>query len=190
LEKEFEGAGVAEGKGAAKLSGDEEVLGEIAEFSEGYFVVDFVSEQASRGAGSGLAGASVGTHAMAVVPVGKGAAKLVVAEVIVPNELGDLGFPGDAYGSVGKGFEGEAHARAGTGGDAFALCGWVGWWRGSVGGFFNAGVLPARHKARKIFRVGEEGKDELDGVGEPLFGVVVITHNVDLVPLPNDFFTR
>jgi len=47
---------------------------------------------------------------VAVMPVGEGTAELVVAEVIVPDELGDLGLPWDAEGSIGKWFEAQGDA--------------------------------------------------------------------------------
>ena len=47
---------------------------------------------------------------MAVMPVGEWAAELLVAEVIVPGEFCDFGFPWDAHGSEGKGFEAQSDA--------------------------------------------------------------------------------
>ena len=67
-----------------------------------------------------------GVKAVAVVPVGEGAAKLTVAEVLVPDEFGDLCLPGDADGGVGEWFEAEGHAGAGAGGDAFEAHGGIG----------------------------------------------------------------
>ena len=48
--------------------------------------------------------------------------------------------------------------------------------RRGEGGFFNAGLLPGGHEARKVLRVREEGEDVLDGVREPLLGLEVMTH--------------
>jgi hypothetical protein len=44
------------------------------------------------------------------------------------------------------------------------------------GGLFDAGLLPGRHEAGKIFRVGEEGEDQFEGVGKPLLGLVGVAH--------------
>ena len=52
-------------------------------------------------------------------------------------------------------------------------------WR-CEGGFFYAGVLPFGHEAWEIFGIGEEGEDELNGVGKPLFGLKCVAH-VELV---------
>ena len=49
-------------------------------------------------------------------------------------------------------------------------------WRRREGGFFDAGLLPGRHEAREIFGIGEEGEDDVDGIGEPLFGVKGVAH--------------
>lgn len=84
------------------------------------------------------------------MPISEGAVELVVAEVIIPDELGDFGLPHDSEGSIGKWFEAEGDARVYAGGDTLEAdgsirCGW-GWWSGE-GCFFDAGVLPGGHEA-------------------------------------------
>jgi hypothetical protein len=44
---------------------------------------------------------------VAVMPIREGAAELVVAEVIIPDELGDFGLPWDSEESIGKWFEAQ-----------------------------------------------------------------------------------
>ena len=113
--------------------------------------------------------------AVAVVPVGEGAAELGVAEVIVPEEVGDLGLPGDADGGVREGAEADGDAGSGAGGDGFEAERGVGAMGRGGGGAKAASSMRAfcqgRHEAREIFGIGEEGEDEFDGVGEPLLGV-------------------
>ena len=60
--------------------------------------------------------------------------------------------------------------------------GWV--WvrgRGGDGRLVNAGLLPGGHETGQVVRVGEEGKDELVGVGEPLLGLVGVLHALVIV---------
>ncbi len=125
-------------------------------------------------------GPGFGVEAVAVTPVGEGATKLDVTEVVVPGEFSDLRLPGDADGGVGEGAEADGHAGACTGGEAFeAECGVGGdrlgrWW--GEGCFFDAGLLPGRHEAWEVFRIAKEGKDDFDGIGQPLFGTEGVTH--------------
>jgi len=49
------------------------------------------------------------------------------------------------------------------------------WWSGEDC-FFDTGLLPRGHEARKIIGVGEEGKDQIDWIGKPLLGVIGVTH--------------
>jgi len=49
-----------------------------------------------------------------------------------------------------------------------------GWW--GEDGFFDVGALPAGHEAGKVFRVCEEGEDQLRRVGEPLRRFKVVGH--------------
>ena len=114
---------------------------------------------------------------MAVVPVGEGAAKLMVAEVIVPDEFGDLCLPWDAHRRVGKRAKAESELRARSGCDALRhgdRC--RARWRRGEGRFFNARILPGRHQTREILRIGEEGEDQIDRIREPLFGAVGVAH--------------
>ena len=127
-----------------------------------HLVLDLVADDGSLDHDAGfLAGG--GVESVAVVPLGEGTADLAVAEVFVPDELGDLGLPGDADGGVRKGFEAEGHARAGAGGDAVEAHGRVGCdgagWRRSEGCLLDAGLLPAGYEAGQVFGVGEEGED-------------------------------
>ena len=46
----------------------------------------------------GIVCARLWQDAVTVMPVCEGAAKLLVAEVIIPEELGDFSVPEDAYG--------------------------------------------------------------------------------------------
>jgi len=116
---------------------------------------------------------------VAVTPVFEGAAELDVAEAFVPAEVFDLGFPGDAEGSEGEGAEADGEEGAVAGGYAGVAWGSGGtrWGRGE-NGFFNAGALPGRHEAGQVFRVREEGEDQLGGVGEPLRGFEVKVHSL------------
>ncbi len=52
--------------------------------------------------------------------------------------------------------------------------------RRSEAGLLDAGLLPAGHEARQVLWVGEEGEDELDGIGEPLHGLEGIAHREGL----------
>ncbi len=172
------GAAVAVAEGAFELTAHEDYVAEIAEPSERELVVDVIGEEASGcGRGSGLGRARFGPDVVAVLPILKGAAKLGVAEVIVPDELRDLGLPWDAYGGEGEGTEGERKARSGTGGNAPLRHGrrrarrrW------SEGSFFDAGLLPGRHEARKVFGIRKEGEDQLGGEGKPLLGLKGVAH--------------
>lgn len=47
---------------------------------------------------------------MAMMPVGEGTAKLVIAEAIVPCKLDNFSLPGNAEGGVGKGTEAQREA--------------------------------------------------------------------------------
>jgi len=114
-----------------------------------------------------------------VAPICEGATKLPVAEVIIPDELGDFGLPGNSYRGVWEGLKADRHFRACSGCDAFRcrrsqMFGSLGW--RCEGGFFYAGVLPFGHEAWEIFGIGEEGEDELNGVGKPLFGLKCVAH--------------
>ncbi len=158
----------------------DEALGDDAEGAEGEGVLDLVAEESAVDEDALGIGAGLGVEAMAVLPVNKRAAELDVAEVVIPGELGDLGLPRDADGGVGEGAEAERHFSAGAGSDGLEAEGWVRGdgarrWRGE-GGLFNAGLLPGRHEAREVFRVGEECEDQLDGVGKPLLGVEGVRH--------------
>jgi hypothetical protein len=54
--------------------------------------------------------------------------------------------------------------------------GWSdGLWR-CDGGFFDAGLLPGGYEAWEIFGICEEGEDDVNRVGEPLFGVKCVSH--------------
>lgn len=122
---------------------------------------------------------------MAVVPVGEGATKLDVAEVVIPDELGDLCLPWDADGGIGEGAEAESHARALASGDTSEAQGRIsgdgtGWWWSKCG-FFDAGFPPGRHKAWEVFRIGEEGKDKFEGEGKPVLGVERVAHRDSFV---------
>ena len=147
---------------------DEELVGEWAEGAEGEIVLDVVVEEGS---------AAVGFDGVAVTPEAEGAAELDVAEAVEPAEVFNERIPGDADGREGDGADGEAEACAGTGGDAVgAREGFVGWRGWNEGGVVDARALPGGHEAGEIGRVGEEGEDRLDGVGELLLGVKVETH--------------
>ena len=126
-------------------------------------------------------GPGFGVHAVAVAPVGEGATELDIAEVLVPDELRDLCLPGDTDGGVGEGAEANGHAGASSGGEAFEAEGWVGGYglgrRWGEGCFFDAGLLPGGHEAWEVFRIAKEGKDDLNGVGQPLFGAEGVTHS-------------
>jgi len=107
---------------------------------------------------------------VAVAPVGEGAAELGVAEALVPAEVFDFGFPWDAEGCKRE----RADADGETGAVASGYAGVAGgaggaWWWGGEDGFFDAGGLPARHQAREVFGVREEGEDQLRRVRQPLF---------------------
>jgi hypothetical protein len=177
---EFGGAGLAIGEGAAELARHDEALGEVAECAVGEFVLDFVTHECAVNGDAGLVGAGLEGEAMTVAPVGEGAADLHVAEVIVPDELGDLCLPWDADGGVGEWTEAEGHAGACAGGDAVEAESGIGGdrfgRRWGEGGLFDAGLLPGRHEAREILRIAEEGEDQLDGVREPLLGAESVAH--------------
>jgi hypothetical protein len=167
------GSLVAEVEEIAELHLREELCGEIPKGTTGEFEFDFVAEE---GAGDFLP--RFRGEAVAVTPVGEGAAMLDVAEVIVPEELGDFGVPGDAEGRVGEGAEAEGHAGSRAGDDAGveAACGRTRR-RWGKGGFLDAGFLPGRHEAREVLRVGEEGEDVLGGEGKPLLGLEGVAHS-------------
>jgi hypothetical protein len=168
--EEFEGTAVAVGEGGAELAGDEEAVGEGSEGAVGQGVLDLVAEEGAGGVGAGL-----GVEVVAAAPGGEGAAELDVAEAILPDELGDLGLPWDAEGRVRKGAETEGDAGARAGGDGFeAESGGRRYGarrRRGEGRLFDAGFLRRGHEAGQVFGIGEEGEDELDGIGEPLLGV-------------------
>jgi hypothetical protein len=183
--EEFLGAEVAVGEGVAELAGDKEVLGEGAEAAVGELVLDLVAEEAAVDEDAGGVGAGFGMKVVAMPPGGEGAAELDVAEVIVPDELGDLGLPRDAERGVGEGTEAEGDAGAGAGGDGLEAQSGV-WrygarWGWGEGGLFDAGSPPGRHEARQVLGVGEEGEDEFDGIGEPLLGVEGVGHLLEMI---------
>ena len=118
-----------------------------------------------------------GGDGVAVSPGGEWAAELDVAEAVVPTEVFDLGFPGDAEWGEGEGTEADGEAGAVAGGYAGVARGvWRarGWW--GEDGFFDAGTLPAGHEAGEVFGVREEGEDQLGRIGEPLRGFEVVGH--------------
>jgi len=172
---------VAEAKGAGELALEDEDVGEIAEWTEWGFVVDVIVKKGAGGELVGMLGAEdagFGADAVAVLPGGKRAAVLDIAELLVPEEVDDLGVPGNADGRKGDGAEAEGEAGAGAGDDGSARqlhTGGRGWGRGE-GGFFDAGLLPGGHEAREVFRIGEEAEDELNWMGKPLFGVKGVAH--------------
>jgi hypothetical protein len=142
-EQEIAGASLAVGEGVAELTLDEEAMGQLAEFAEGYLVLDVVGEESAFGVG-----ANFGAHGVAVVPVGERTVDLAVAEAMVPEEVGDLCLPLHTDGREREGTEADSQTSSDSGGDAAASfrCG-VGWgW--SEDGCFDAGVLPGRHEAR------------------------------------------
>ncbi len=119
----------------------------------------------------------MGRDVVAVLPVFEGAAELGVAKMVVPDEVGDLGVPGDADGGEGEGAEGERQACAGACGDAsLGRGGGRSRGRRGEGGLFDTGLLPGGHEAGKVLGVREEGEDELGGEGEPLLGVEGVAH--------------
>ncbi len=149
---------------------DEEFVGERVEGAEGEFVLYFVVEEGA---------AAVGLYGVAVAPVAEGAAELEVAEAFEPAKVFDEGFPGEADGREGEGAHGEGEARAGAGGDAVGVGeGLGGWRRRESCGVLDARVLPGGHEAGEIGGVGEEGEDQLDGVGQPLFRLEVEAHSL------------
>jgi len=172
------GAAVAIGEGAVELTAHQDNVAEVANRSEREFVVDVIGEQASGGGrSSGLEFARFGPDVMAVLPIFEWSTQLGVAKVIVPGELRDFRLPRDANGGEGEGTEGEGETGSGAGGDATLRQG-----RRRTGrrwgerSFFDAGLLPRRHEARKVFGIGEEGEDELRGEGKPLLGVEGVAH--------------
>jgi hypothetical protein len=182
--EEFGGAGLAVGEGFAELAGGEEGVGHLADDAEVHLVLDLVADESAVNVYAVLVGAGHGVEAVAVVPEGEGAAELEVAEVFIPGELCDFELPRDADGRVREGFEADGHAGSFAGGDAFEAQGWVfgdgARWRRGEGGLFDADTLPARHEAGKVLGVGEEGEDDLDGVREPLDGLEVVAHLLEL----------
>ncbi len=177
LWKQVSGALLAVAEDAADLVADEEGVGEGAEWTQRQGVLQLVDQEGAGLDGSVGVGAGFGAEAMAVSPGLEGAAMLNVAEVVVPGEFGDFGVPGQAHGREGEGAEGDGHAGSGAGDDAWESRGIGRTRRGwGEGGFLNAGLLPGGHEARKIFRVGEEGEDELKRKGEPLLGVEGMGH--------------
>jgi hypothetical protein len=180
--QELGGTLVAEREDALELAPHDERVGELAEGAEGELVLDFVAEQGAWG-GDAVVVAGFGRDAVTVVPEGEGPAMLGVAEVVEPGELVDLGLPRDAQGRERDGPETEGHAGAGAGDDAREAHGicrsrpWRGWGEGR---FFDARVLPFRHQAREVLRIGEEGEDVLDRVRKPLLGLEVVMHEEQL----------
>lgn len=127
-----------------------------------------------------MGGAGLWCYGVPVMPVGEGTAELEVSEVAVPDEFVDLGLPGYAYRGARKWAEAKGDAGAQAGGD-----GAEGWrksersrarWRRGEGCFLDAGLLPWRHEAGKIFRVREEREDEVNRVWEPLLRVKGVAH--------------
>jgi hypothetical protein len=113
-------------------------------------------------------------------PVSKGAAELGVAEVIIPDKLCYFCLPRDADRSVREWLEAEGHLRACTGGNRLeaksGISGDRARRRCGEGGLFDAGLLPGRHESGEVFGIGEEGEDQLYGVGEPLLGLKGMRH--------------
>ncbi len=121
--------------------------------------------------------AAVGLDGVAVTPVAEGAVELDVAEAFEPAEVFDEGVPCEADGREGNGTNGDREARAGAGGDAVGAGEGLGWGRRwDEGSVLDAGALPGGHDFGEIGGVGEEGEDQLDGVGQPLLGFEVEAH--------------
>jgi hypothetical protein len=101
--KQVESAGVTIGECFSELAGEEEALCDIAFTADGasYSTVSLSGVPGMRA--PNWSARAIGAHFVAVVPVGEGAAKMEIAEAIVPDELRDLGLPGNAEGCVGKG---------------------------------------------------------------------------------------
>ena len=163
------GALLAEGKYLADLAFGEEAMGEFAERAEVHLVLDLIAEKSAGDGFAELGGAGFGVDAMAVTPIGEGSAELGVAEVVVPEELGNFGLPGDAKGREREGTEAEGDACAWAGCDRADAERWIGGGRARrrrcERGFFDTGFLPGGHQTGQIFGVGEEGEDDLNRVG-------------------------
>ena len=107
----------------------------------------------------------------------EGATVLDVAEMLIPDKLGDLGIP-TADGWVKEGRRGTRwscgfrHLRRCRGG---AVCQQGGAVR-SERSLFDTGLLPGGHQAREVLRIGEEGEDEVEGKGKPLLGLKGVGH--------------
>lgn len=115
-------------------------------------------EQSAGDWRDGIVCAGLRLDLMAVMPVCERAAELLVAEVIVPDELGDLSFPENSRGRVWEGAKADREFRT-SAGCKVAEFGGSDRRRRCEGGFFDAGLLPGRHEAWEIFGIGEEGED-------------------------------
>ncbi len=107
------------------MAGGEVGVDHLSYDAEVHLVFDLIADERALNHDAGFF-AGGGVEAVAVAPVSKGAADLAVAEVFVPDKLGDLRFPGDADGGIAEGFEAEGHACADAGGYAVEAHGGVG----------------------------------------------------------------
>lgn len=83
---------------AAKLAGDEKPIGQGTEWAERGGVLNLVAQQGAVDRDTRKIRSCLAFDTVAVVPVGEWTAQLPVAEMIVPSELGDLGFPWNTDG--------------------------------------------------------------------------------------------
>ena len=119
----------------------------------------------------------MGLYSVAVTPVAEGAVELDVAETFEPAKVFNEGVPSEADGREGNGANGDREARACAGGDAVGTREGLGRWRRrDEGGVLDARVLPSGHEAGEIGGIGEEGENQLDGVGQPLLSLEVEAH--------------
>ena len=87
--------------------------------------MEIIAQEGAENVISGLWG-----DAMAVMPVGKGAGKLEVTEVVIPGEFIDLGVPFEAYGRERDRTEAKKDMAAWACYWRAASVRWAGWRRG------------------------------------------------------------
>ncbi len=151
------------------LSGCEQGVRQLAQASHLHFVDNRIRHHRARHAVARLCLQSV-----AMLPISKWPAQLLIAEMVIPGELRDYSLPLPANRRQRKWAKTDRYERPSSGRDRSISRGVLR--RGNNLSLLNARLVPLRHQENQIPRVREESKDLLDRTRNPLAGSKAMPH--------------